>query len=102
MGTERGSVTDSYLRLGIVIGGWYAGGVRSDGYEPPLTPNRICPMINFLAILLFIVLAPIHLLLWLTESQTQRIKRQRRQGWTLKRIADHHSISTSTVRRRLA
>ena len=49
-----------------------------------------------------LLLAPVVLLLWMTESQEQRIRRQRRQGWTLKRIADHHRISPSAVRRRLA
>lgn len=49
-----------------------------------------------------ILTAPVILLLWMTEDQTQRIRRQRRQGSTLKSIAQYHKISTSTVRRRLA
>lgn len=49
-----------------------------------------------------LVLLPLILLIWLSEDQTQRIRRQRRQGWTLKAIAAHHRISISTVRRRLA
>jgi AraC-like DNA-binding protein len=55
-----------------------------------------------LAWLALIVTFPVVLLLWMTESQEQRISRQRRQGWTLKTIAAHHNISISTVRRRLA
>lgn len=52
-----------------------------------------------LAVLLFF---PIVLLLWLTESRTQRIRRLRnRHGWTQQRIADHLKISRSTVRRHL-
>jgi len=49
-----------------------------------------------------LITLPVILLLWLSEDQTQRICRQRRQGWTLKQIAAHHHISTTTVRRRLA
>ena len=49
-----------------------------------------------------LVALPVIILLRITESQTQTITRQRRQGWTLKRIAAYHHISTSTVRRRLA
>jgi len=52
------------------------------------------------AVLLFL---PIVLLLWVTESRTQRIHRLRnRHGWTQQRIADHLGISRSTVRRHLA
>ena len=49
-----------------------------------------------------LIALPVIVLLRITESQTQTITRQRRQGWTLKRIADYHHISTTTVRRRLA
>ncbi len=49
-----------------------------------------------------LITLPLLFIYWLTENQTQRITRQRRQGWTLKRIADYHHISTTTVRRRLA
>ena len=52
--------------------------------------------------LLFLTL-PIVLVLWLTESRTQRVQRLRnRHGWTQQRIADHLGISRSTVRRHLA
>jgi len=52
-----------------------------------------------LAVLVFL---PIVILLWVTESRTQRIHRLRnRQGWTQQRIADHLGISRSTVRRHL-
>lgn len=37
--------------------------------------------------------------LWLSESREQRVKRLRRQGWTQQRIADHLLISRCTVRR---
>lgn len=46
-----------------------------------------------------LLLFPILLLLWASESREQRCKRLRRQGWTQQRIADHLSVSRSTVRR---
>lgn len=49
-----------------------------------------------------VVTLPVVLLLWMTESQTQRCRRLRRQGWSQQRIADHLHISRTTVRRRLA
>jgi len=50
-----------------------------------------------------LILFPVVLLLWMTESRTQRIHRLRnRHGWTQQRIADHLKISRSTVRRHLA
>lgn len=48
-----------------------------------------------------LIALPVLFILWLTESQTQRIRRLRRQGWTQQRIADHMGVSRSTVRRRL-
>jgi hypothetical protein len=59
-------------------------------------------MTTAFAWLAVLVLLPFVILLWLSEDQTQRIRRQRRQGWTLKAIAAYHRISISTVRRRLA
>jgi DNA-directed RNA polymerase specialized sigma24 family protein len=56
-----------------------------------------------LAVLAVLLFLPIVLLLWVTESRTQRIHRLRnRHGWTQQRIADHMKISRSTVRRHLA
>jgi len=50
-----------------------------------------------------LILFPVVLLLWMTESRTQRIHRLRnRHGWTQQKIADHLKISRSTVRRHLA
>jgi AraC-like DNA-binding protein len=59
-------------------------------------------MTTTFAWLAVLVPLPILFLLWLSEGQTQRIRRQRRQGWTLKAIAAHHGISVTTVRRRHA
>ena len=49
--------------------------------------------------LLLIVLFPLHLLLWATESRNVRIQRLRRNGWTWKRIAEHYGCSQRTARR---
>jgi DNA-directed RNA polymerase specialized sigma subunit len=49
--------------------------------------------------LLLPLVALLGVVLWLSESREQRVKRLRRQGWTQQRIADHLLISRSTVRR---
>ena len=48
-----------------------------------------------------LLLLPLIVLLWASESREQRCKRLRRQGWTQQRIAEHLSVSRSTVRRLL-
>jgi predicted XRE-type DNA-binding protein len=42
---------------------------------------------------------PIVILLWVTQTQQQRIHHLRRQGWTQRRIAEHLGISRSRVQR---
>lgn len=56
-------------------------------------------MTTTLAWVAVLLLFPILLLLWASESREQRVKRLRSQGWTQQRIADHLLISRSTVRR---
>ena len=46
-----------------------------------------------------LLLLPILILLWATESTEQRIKRLRSYGWTQRRIAEHMGISRSRVQR---
>jgi hypothetical protein len=46
-----------------------------------------------------LLLLPILILLWATESTEQRAKRLRSYGWTQRRIAEHMSISRSRVQR---
>jgi DNA-binding CsgD family transcriptional regulator len=58
-------------------------------------------MTTTLAWVAVLLLFPLILLLWASESRQQRAWRLRRQGWTQQRIADHLSISRSTVRRLL-
>jgi hypothetical protein len=45
-----------------------------------------------------ILLLPFVILLWATESQQQRVRRFRRQGWSQQRIADHLKITRHKVR----
>jgi DNA-binding CsgD family transcriptional regulator len=55
-----------------------------------------------LATLLAILTLPLVLLLYITETRQQRIKRWRAVGWTQQRIADRLGCSRTTVRRILA
>jgi AraC-like DNA-binding protein len=55
-----------------------------------------------LAWIAVLILLPLVILFWLTESRTQRCRRLRRAGWTQQRIADHLGCSRTTVRRELA
>jgi AraC-like DNA-binding protein len=54
------------------------------------------------ATLLAILLLPLLILLWATESRQQRARRWRSHGWTQQRIADRLGCSRTTVRRLLA
>lgn len=54
-----------------------------------------------LALLLAALLLPLLILLWATESQSQRAQRLRSYGWSQQRIADHLGVSRSTARRLL-
>ena len=49
-----------------------------------------------------IITIPLVLLLYITETRQQRIKRWRAAGWTQQRIADRLGCSRTTVRRILA
>lgn len=53
------------------------------------------------ATLLAILLLPLIVLLWATESREQRARRWRRAGLTQQAIADRLGCSRSTVRRML-
>ena len=53
------------------------------------------------ATLLALLLLPLIVLLWATESRTQRARRLRSYGWSQQRIADHLRCSRTTVRRLL-
>jgi hypothetical protein len=55
-----------------------------------------------IALLLALILLPVLVLLWATESRQQRARRWRQSGWTQQAIADRMGCSRSTVRRLLA
>ena len=48
------------------------------------------------------MLLPVLVLLWATETTSQRANRLRRKGWSQQRIADHMQISRYRVRMVLA
>ena len=48
-----------------------------------------------------LLLLPIVILFWLTESRPQRARRLRSYGWSQQRVADHLGCSRTTVRRLL-
>ena len=55
-----------------------------------------------LAILIAVLLLPLIVILWFTETTPQRANRLRRNGWSQQRIADHMQISRYRVRMVLA
>lgn len=59
-------------------------------------------MTTFTAILLAVLLLPVVILLWATESRRQRARRWRSYGMTQQAIADRLGCSRTTVRRLLA
>jgi AraC-like DNA-binding protein len=54
------------------------------------------------AILLALILLPLIVLAWASESRQQRVRRWRRAGLTQQAIADRLGCSRTTVRRLLA
>lgn len=58
-------------------------------------------MAPFSALLLALLLLPLLVLLWASESREQRARRWRRQGMSQQRIADRLGCSRTTVRRLL-
>jgi hypothetical protein len=54
------------------------------------------------ALFLALILLPLIVLAWASESRSQRAKRWRRSGMTQQAIADRLGVSRSTARRLLA
>ena len=59
-------------------------------------------MTTTLALIAAILLLPLVILLWATESTEQRARRLRSYGWSQRRIADHMRITRYRVRVALA
>jgi hypothetical protein len=55
-----------------------------------------------LAVLIAVLLLPLLVILWFTESVPERANRLRSNGWSQQRIADHMQISRYRVRMVLA
>lgn len=51
--------------------------------------------------LLWVLLVPLAVILWITETQHQRIHRLRSYGWSQQRIATHLNLSRYRVRQTL-
>jgi hypothetical protein len=54
------------------------------------------------ALLLALLLLPLLVLLWATESQPQRVRRLQSYGWSQQRIAAHLGVTRYRVRLALA
>jgi hypothetical protein len=63
------------------------------------TTNLLNQMTCFIAWAAALLLLPVIVLLWLTESRTTRIKRMRNNGWTWDRIGKHYGVHRTTARR---
>jgi hypothetical protein len=59
-------------------------------------------MTTTLTLILALLLLPLLVLLWATESTEQRAKRLRSYGWTQRRIAEHMHVTRYRVRIALA
>ena len=59
-------------------------------------------MTTTLSLIVALLLLPLALLLWATESTEQRAKRLRSYGWSQRRIAEHMRITRYRVRIALA
>ena len=49
--------------------------------------------------IIVLILLPVLILLWATESKSTRIQRLRKQGQTWKQIAERYGVSPTTARR---
>ena len=72
-------------------------GTGGESFHP--TPRT---MTTTLAIVLALLLLPVLILLWASESTEQRARRLHRNGWSQRRIADHMNVTRYRVRVALA
>ena len=75
--------------------------MRAGGHPAPHI-TTLTVTTTTIALLLALVLLPVLVLLWATETTSQRANRLRRNGWSQQRIADHMQISRYRVRMVLA
>jgi hypothetical protein len=67
-------------------------------HQQPLLRNSMS--ITYIAAwALALLLLPLLVLAWASESRSTRIQRLRRSGWTWQRIAIRYGVSATTVRR---
>jgi response regulator RpfG family c-di-GMP phosphodiesterase len=52
-----------------------------------------------IAVIVALLLLPLVVLLWATETTKERAVRLRRSGWSQRRVAEHMGISRSRVQR---
>ncbi len=55
-------------------------------------------LLNLLLWAVALLLLPVLLLAWATESSSERARRLRRSGWSQQRIADHLGVTRYRVR----
>ncbi len=67
-----------------------------------LSPATQIMTATTIALLLALLLLPVLVLLWATESTSQRTHRLRGYGWSQRRIASHMGITRHQVRKVLA
>jgi len=76
--------------------------MRPAGAAPNPATKLPQPQMTTLAILIAVLLLPVLIILWATETTPQRVNRLRSNGWSQQRIADHMQISRYRVRMVLA
>jgi hypothetical protein len=74
----------------------YSKGTGGESFHP--NPK----IMTTLAVLIAVLLLPLLVILWFTETTPQRANRLRSNGWSQQRIADHMQISRYRVRMVLA
>ena len=80
----------------------YLTHTRPAGAAPNPATKLSQTQMTTLAILIAVLLLPVLIILWFTETTPQRVNRLRSNGWSQQRIADHMQISRYRVRMVLA
>ena len=72
--------------------------MRPAGAAPNPATKLLQTQMTTLALLIAVLLLPLLIILWFTETTPQRVNRLRDNGWSQQRIADHMQISRYRVR----